>query len=72
MKIINIQNGTLIVGHDRAKDLTNDELRDVIMRLLNRQNKNYLLDMLREMVDLDSNAKEFIGLDGLPYTEIEI
>ncbi len=72
MKIINIQNGTLIVGHDRAKDLTNDELRDVIMRLLNRQNKNYLLDMLREMVDLDSDAKEFIGLDGLPYTEIEI
>lgn len=72
MKIISIVNGTLIVGHGRAKDLTNEELRDIIRRLLNKQDKDYLIDMLREMVDFDSDAKEFIGLDGLSYTEVEI
>lgn len=72
MKIISMLNGTLIIGHERAKDLTNAELQDIIMRLLNKQDKDYLIDTLREMVDLDSDAKEFTGLDGLPYTEIEI
>lgn len=72
MKIISKLNGTLIVGHDRAKDLTNEELRDIIRRLLNKQDKDCLIDMLREMVDFDSDAKEFIGLDGLSYTEVEI
>lgn len=72
MKIINILNGTLIIGHERAKDLTNAELRDTIMRLLIKRDKDYLIDTIRELVDLDVDTKSYTGLDGLPYTEIEL
>ena len=58
MKITSIINGTLIIDHVRAQDLTNAELRDVIMQLIARHDKDYLIDMIKEEVDWSEDAKE--------------
>jgi len=72
MKITSIINGTLIIDHVRAQDLTNAELRDVIMQLIARYDKDYLIDMIKEEVDWSEDAKEYKGLDGLPYIELKL
>ena len=72
MKITSIINGTLIIDHVRAQDLANAELLGILMQLLARHDKDYLIDMIREEVDWSEDAKKYRGLDGLPYMELKL
>lgn len=73
MKITSmLYSGILIIDHELARDLTNAELLDVLMKLLSKHDKDYLIDMIKEEVDWSEDSKEYKGLDGAPYRELKL
>ena len=73
MKIISmLYSGILIIDHEHARDLTNAELLGILMKLLVRHDKDYLIDMIKEEVEWAENAKKYKGLDGAPYMELKL